>query len=352
MPSSVNGIGTTYYGKRDLETETGVCEFCQSQTTLSTYETTHFFIVIFIPIIPLGKKQIIDDCSVCRRHRVLPAHEWQRIREEAIDASSTQLADKMDDPKAAIEHLQTLTAFRQMDEARELATAIEGSHAEDFDVQFFLGAWNEKYGDATIADRCFDKAFEIDPKNPAALRAKAMGLMEKGQLDEAREMLQTMKPPSPHFDPGVFYQLGILYQAHERHGDAMEQFKIVSENSPEIARDKSFRKTVKKSEKATGVTAASILPGESIFSKAGFWWMAGAAALLAALIGGTFWTGANRTVYVVNANPTPITVSIDDGEQLTIGPSGRKKVKLSEGSHEVEISVSYTHLTLPTILLV
>lgn len=337
MPSSVNGIGTTYYGKRNLETETGVCEFCKNQTTLSTYETTHFFIVLFIPIIPLGKKQIIDDCGVCRRHRVLPAAEWQRIREEAIESSSSQLADKMDDPKAAIEHLQTLTAFRQMDEARDLAVAIEGTHANDFDVQFFLGAWNEKYGQAEVADRCFDKAFDLDPKNPAAVRAKAMGLMEKGQFDEAKVMLQPLAPPSQYFDPGVFYQLGIGFQSQERHADAMEQFKLVSANAPELGRDKTFRKTVKKSEKATGVSSASILPSESIFSKSGFWWVLGTIALAGALIGGTIWTGQNRTVHVVNGNQAPITVSIDGGEQVTIPASSRRKVTLAEGSHEVEI---------------
>ena len=337
MPSTINGIGTTYFGKRNLETESGVCEFCQNQTTLSTYETTYFFCFVFIPLIPLGKKQIIDDCGVCRRHRVLPVAEWQRVREEAIEASSTQLAEKMTDPKAAIEHLQTLTAFKQMDEARDLCEAIEASHANDFDVQFFLGAWHEKYGSSEVADRCFDSAFKIDPKNPVAIRAKGMGLVEQDKLDEAKTMLSALSPPSEHFDPGVFYQLGNAFQRQERHTDALEQYKLVSDNAPGIGKDKTFRQSVKKSEKALGQTTASILPKQSMFASKGFWWTAAALGLVAALIGSSIWIGSNRTVHVVNGNSVPITVKIDDGESITVQPTRFKEVTLAEGKHQVEL---------------
>ena len=337
LPSTINGIGTTYFGKRNLETESGVCEFCQNQTTLSTYETTYFFCFVFIPLIPLGKKQIIDDCGVCRRHRVLPVAEWQRVREEAIEASSTQLAEKMTDPKAAIEHLQTLTAFKQMDEARDLCEAIEATHANDFDVQFFLGAWHEKYGNAEVADRCFDSAFKIDPENPVAIRAKGMGLVEQNKLDEAKTLLSALNPPSQHFDPGVFYQLGNAFQQQERHADALEQYKLVSENAPGIGKDKTFRQSVKKSEKALGHTAATILPKQSVFGTKGFWWTAAALGLLALLIGSMIWIGSNRTVHVVNGNSVPITVKIDDGESITVQPSRYKAVKLAEGKHQVEL---------------
>ena len=146
MPTTINGIGTQYYGQKNLTKEIGTCEYCNASAELSSYETGHYFVILFIPIIPLGRKQILDECPYCSRHRVVSVEQWERVREEAISASTDTLTTNMDDPGTAIEHLQTLTAFKQFEEANELAPAIEAQHKNDVDVQFFLGAWYEKYG--------------------------------------------------------------------------------------------------------------------------------------------------------------------------------------------------------------
>lgn len=46
MPASINGIGTKYYGKRDLLED-------------GSYITTVWVIFIFIPIIPLGSFRVL-----------------------------------------------------------------------------------------------------------------------------------------------------------------------------------------------------------------------------------------------------------------------------------------------------
>ena len=337
MPSSVNGIGTTYYGKRNLETETGTCEFCNREATLSTYETTHFFIVVFIPIIPLGKKQIIDDCSSCRRHRVTSAAEWQAVREEAIEKSTEQLSGKMDDPKVAIEHLQTLTAFKQMDDAKEFAEAVAVTHEKDFDVQFFLGAWHEKYSNVIVADKYFNKAFQLEPENPIAVRAKGLGLMQQGKLDEAQELLQTLRPPSKDFDPLVFYQLANCFQSQERHPEALELYKLINDQDVAFGHDKDFRKSVRRSEKAAGSGAATMLPKKSILFSKGFWWTAAAMGAVLAFLLSSFWLGTNRTVYLVNGIEKKIEFQIDD-QSYSLRPGRQKEITLAEGSHEVTVT--------------
>jgi len=164
-----------------------------------------------------------------------------------------------------------------------------------------------------------------------------MGLVEQNKLDEAKKLLSALNPPSQHFDPGVFYQLGNAFQGQERHADALEQYKLVSENAPGIGKDKTFRQSVKKSEKALGQTTPSILPKQSIFGSKGLWWTVAALGLFALLIGSSIWIGSNRTVHVVNGNSVPITVKIDDGESITVQPSRYKEVKLAEGKHQVAL---------------
>ncbi len=48
MPKSLNGIGTKYYGKRDLRDD-------------GSYLTTNFFCLLFIPLIPLHTVRVIPD---------------------------------------------------------------------------------------------------------------------------------------------------------------------------------------------------------------------------------------------------------------------------------------------------
>ena len=59
MPTTVNGIGTTYFGKKNLEQYQGVCDSCNRSTTLSDYETGHYICIIFIPLIPIGRKMCL-----------------------------------------------------------------------------------------------------------------------------------------------------------------------------------------------------------------------------------------------------------------------------------------------------
>ena len=59
MPYTVNGIGTTYYGKKNLKSYQGRCEFCKRDGATQEYETIHWFVVVYVPIIPLGRKQIL-----------------------------------------------------------------------------------------------------------------------------------------------------------------------------------------------------------------------------------------------------------------------------------------------------
>ena len=57
MPTVINGIGTWYYGKRRSHTYKGICEFCKREVDLVSYDTTLFFVVIFVPVIPIQQKR-------------------------------------------------------------------------------------------------------------------------------------------------------------------------------------------------------------------------------------------------------------------------------------------------------
>ena len=121
VPHTVNGIGTWYYGKKNLTTRRGTCQFCGREAQISDYETRLWFVVIFLPIIPLGRKQILDDCSSCRRHRAVPVGEWERATQDAVHEAGEAAAKAPNDPRRghrASRHARRIPQARRGAEAR------------------------------------------------------------------------------------------------------------------------------------------------------------------------------------------------------------------------------------------
>jgi tetratricopeptide (TPR) repeat protein len=258
-----------YYGKRNPRTHEGVCESCKKRVQLVDYETTLFFVVIYIPLIPLGRKQLLNACPACQVHRALPARKWQKIKQTSLEESTAQLAQEMDNPEAGLKHLYALSGFGELDEAKDLAEAMENQHAKDAEILFALGAWHEHCKHKADADRCFQAAYLLEPQNPTLIRAQGLTLMEQGQLDEARGLLNVLKPPHPSFDPIVFSTLGKAFQDRQRHAEALELFEIAA-SVPEMQRSKAFQELVRKSEKAIGRRDTSLVPKLPIWQKKSF----------------------------------------------------------------------------------
>ena len=193
MPTTINGIGTQYYGRRNPRVYEGVCDSCQRHVTLTDYETGYFFVVIFIPIIPLGKKQIIGECSSCRRHRVMPLREWERVREESLETGLNRLAENMDDPPKAIELLHNMTVFNQLDEAMDLAAATLKQHSGDYDTVIDIGSWYERQGKSALADKCFANAIALNPDHPMSKRIQGVEAIQAGNPKEAAAHFESFR---------------------------------------------------------------------------------------------------------------------------------------------------------------
>src|SRR5581483_5019338 len=97
MPTVVNGIGTWYYGKRQVHRIKGTCAFCNHFTDLESYDTTLYFVVFFVPLVPLGQKRILESCSICQKHRVTSLKEWGSAKNRDIDTLLQKLEANPDD---------------------------------------------------------------------------------------------------------------------------------------------------------------------------------------------------------------------------------------------------------------
>jgi tetratricopeptide (TPR) repeat protein len=337
MPTRVNGIGTGYYGKGNLQSFDGVCEHCHRTTKLQNYETRLWFSIFFIPVIPLARKQILNQCPVCTWHRAVPFAEWERVRDSAVGDSAAKWDENRDDPDAALEMHSTLVAFHKRGDAERLAALLLERFPDVAKVQFYLGSWFERIGKGTAADECFEKALELDPASLPARRAVAVGRIEQGRLSEARALLADFEHPKAAFEPSLFYMLARGHQRRDEHQPALDLFRMLLRASPGIAGDKEFRKSVRQSEKALAVES-SLVPTDPFYRSAPFMLTAAALVAIAVVAVVNYLIQTHRTVHVVNGLKVPIAVSVDGAVPVEVAPHGERPVSVAEGTHRASVA--------------
>jgi len=153
MPTVINGFGTWYYGKRNVHVHAAGCEFCSRYEKLKSYDTTLYFTALYIPLIPLGSKRIIDECPVCRKHRVAKLADWNQQRAEAIEKAVRTYNENSGDVEAA-KTLIGMSVFFE-DETIFLVESekIEARHGNNAQVMASLARAYSffNYNDAAVA---------------------------------------------------------------------------------------------------------------------------------------------------------------------------------------------------------
>src|SRR5260370_14022113 len=94
MPTVYNGIGTWYYGKRRIHRYKSTCSFCNRTGELESFDTTLYFVVLMVPLFPLGQKRIFEQCPACKKHRVMSLKKWQVQKDKALAAALEKPHDR------------------------------------------------------------------------------------------------------------------------------------------------------------------------------------------------------------------------------------------------------------------
>ena len=339
MPSTINGIGTHYYGKRDRKSELGVCSHCGRNVELQSYETTLWFVVFFIPVIPLGRKRVMDYCPRCTRHYVMEPDKWQKLRHETLEENMRKMREKPDDPDAAIEMHAALDAFGKRDETRKLAEFMKERFVENAPVQMHLGHWYMRMGDDAAAEVCLERALALDPDNRAARRAVGMGCILKGDLDHARELFSFMAESGPDRSAASLLALAAAYRRRGDHETALDVCGDALEWLPEATgQNKAFRQEVRLNEKALKATD-SILPKRKPPTR-----LIATAASILVLIGLGFLVlnlvlARTQTLHIINVLPASATVELAGRDPIEAAPNAHLTIRIAEGDYSAVVTL-------------
>ena len=194
MPATINGIGTHYYGKRDAASRAGVCPHCGADSKLESYTTRLWFVIFFIPIIPLKRVRLLDYCSRCSRHWAVNPDQYEKTRQETITTLLKSYSDQPTIESAFEVHAQMLM-FHMNSEANTFREAALATFADNTDLRLGFASHLEQFGQTNDATPLYEQAFELDSSLPAARMALAARRIDQRELDSAYQLLDFLLKP-------------------------------------------------------------------------------------------------------------------------------------------------------------
>lgn len=348
MPHMVNGIGTTYYGKKNIQTRPGPCPHCGRDVPLKSYDTRTWFVIFLIPIIPLKRLRILDYCSACTRHYAMAIDKWETARQLEVSGALEKYRTNPT-PEAAIEVHQNMVNYHQLEDAAAFRKLMREKYADNAKVHAYLGAVLERFGQVDEAATAYTRAFQLRPDLPEARIGVAREHLRAGRLAEAQGLLDFLEKPGAAqlYSLEPIDTLARAFQKAERHEEALALFAIIQRELPDLNEKRWLRDLIHKSEKALKRTESQApklkfswkrfySSGETSNARAlVIFGVIGALVLLGFVVANEY-IRRHRTLHVVNSYPQAAHVRVDGGEPVTI--HGLGEIPLAEGKHHASIS--------------
>ena len=226
MPVTINGIGTHYYGRGNASARRGTCEFCGRTATLTSYDTREFFCVIFIPLIPISKYRIFDECSSCRKHRRVKFSAF----EQQIAAQVKPLRDAVQrSPNDAAAHqalIRELATLRMNVDAEDAARDAVDAIPNHPTLNLLAGQLLSGKGDLPGAAAFLERAVYFDGTDAQARLSLGRVQYLNGDYNNAARQLEEAHRLAPA-DTAATFLLADTYMNLERWQDALSAWQQI-----------------------------------------------------------------------------------------------------------------------------
>lgn len=356
MPQVVNGCGTWYYGKRNITTRDDYCEFCNRLATLKSYDTTHCIVILFLPIIPLGKKHIIDECPVCRKHRAMPLKDWEQSKASAMSELLAKWRQQKSDLQAAKDVLGAAMLFQDRETFEEVASSLGQLGANDPKMMAALGGAYEHFDRLQPAEEAYRTALALEQENPIPVRnSLALNLLRQNRPDDAWPLLEEVIQKKDQTATGLLYVGAESFQSLGKHDNALYVIKEAMAAFPHLAQDRQWKKLKKQSEKhySTGksLKGKALTPTGSkktreqpLLSTVGKFIMPTLLLIgVIAFFSASYNAGKHRKVYVLNGLPVEYTADIA-GQPVKLPAMGMRSIEIPEGNVSVHVHEPELHI--------
>ena len=352
MPTTFNSIGTAYVGRSNVHKRRGVCDHCGNIATLSSYDTRLFLVVLYkVPVFPLAAKKILDDCSVCRRHRATGLKKWEREGRAAVDAAIEKAESFPADPDATEAALGTALAFHRPVEFAALAPAAEEQHPRSWPVWRMLTQGHAFFGDQEEAARTAETAEKLAAAEGTAWRERdsrrlrVVALARGGRAEEAATLAAKLRDAPEEDDTFALLVVAETLAARGRATEGLTYLEAIERGNEAFAGEKLFRQRKKKFQRAAETgreLKPELLAAGPAQTEGGRAWLPWAAMLglpavaLVVFAAMSMSAAGARQVHVVSGLDEATVVEID-GVAVSVPAGGVVPVDLAEGTHAVTL---------------
>jgi tetratricopeptide (TPR) repeat protein len=212
MPTVVNGIGTWYYGRQHILKRKGNCPFCQRITNLESYDTTLFFVVFFVPLLPLERKRILDQCASCSKHRLVDLKKWEQAKANDSAALLEQLQADPNNRDNILRALGMALAYQDEPLFNRIAESLAASRTSDLAIQEQLAEGHTYFGHWQEAETALRACLVLDDSDKYRT-GLGWTLLKQARPEEARQYFQHILDQKDQESAGNIYWLINGYQA-------------------------------------------------------------------------------------------------------------------------------------------
>jgi len=338
--------GSGSFNRHNVETRRATCEHCGFTGPLKSYDATSFFSLYFIPLLPTGRRHVIDECPKCKRGRQTSAGKWSKLRRDELEPALDRFAAAPADREAARRALELATRLAGRVAFADVAQAVAEHHAQDASLLAQVGAacgYRELPEDALTAYQS-SLAVVDDPEVRGAL---AMELMHQDRPRDAEaHVIQVVKAQGDDA-AGLLYLLAESYQTVGEHGKALSAIDAYEKRFPELAsghagelnRLRSGSDRMRHS--GARITSANLAAGkaaaapESMLRRVGPMLVLPALILAVALGFAAISLTMKPEVYMINGLTREMAVTVG-GRKMVMQPMSREKLTLGYGDVRIE----------------
>ena len=344
MPYTINGIGTTYAFSSAKSSYFGTCEFCGKEGILKSYDTWNAFCFLFIPLIPLRKRRILDECSSCQRHRYLPIKEWEARLAGTMAPLVQALNQNPGDVKVLTIMVETMLGLSMTTEAKNAIQAFVNQYGENSETTFYRGVLAMTMAKWQEAIAYFEAAIRLEPKVAKYHSRLGSAHWESGQREQSLQAAIRACDLDPD-NPGYWQVRAFRAYLLRKYQDALAAFDKLIALNPALASDSSIRNAMdmcRELIKNPNSSHQPPLPDAKPFKPPSkFLRRVLAAVLVLGLLftyfGGSYMAGQSRELRMFNDLQRDVVVKISD-RTFPIKTQSETTVQLMEGKHVIVVT--------------
>ena len=342
MPDNATGFWTVCCGRKGVRHVYGTCSSCNQHGALSAYETTRFFSLGFLPVIPAGTEHVLEHCWNCGSKRRVPPEQWESVAAQAVAQTEEDLAANPEDSAAARRAIVALAHAGVDERLLQTARDVAGRFPADTETLKTVAGSYACVGQYEKAAETL-KSIPEGTADPQVREMLVVCLVKQGVPDEAHALLQDAVDERREDCIPLLLLLARGYQGLGQHDKAMELLDTCADINPRLQDDEAcirMRETSEDNAQSAAAVSSPELTCPGVFADAPPESGLGlgpyvAPLLLAAVVlcylFAAFMAGRARTVYVVSGLSQPYTIVIN-GARHTVSPGAATVIHIPEGT--------------------